>query len=1065
MTPAAAWAAVVAAATEGAAYHRQGIGRADPAHQDEVRAVVESTLAAEPPSDTTVEREGARLALLGPAVYYKLPNLHDRLVRFWVAARGVDFALEAALASLRWERRTPDDYVNYGAWLAPRSKPELEWEQRPTWRALHVAYAQAAPAERERARSVARRAGEGAPLALRAALAYVVFDDDALWTEADRRAATATTDFWSELSYRVVLAEVRRAKLVFDDQPTPAAIASALGAEAFVALQLLYRSYPNPERGEPLAALATPEALAVLVRGGEGGARKEIGPVIASAVRASPRTAIEGLSAFPPRGPNALAPLARAILLSLVAEHPSEVQSPALLAEAGVDRPVAEPSELPAPLAAPPWRASPAKKAAPKKAAAKTSSGKQEAPSVAELAYEEALDWGTDPPEERDNWHGTSEEELIARIERDRDGDRGTVFLHSFTWGGVLSPANALRLLASIPATQLYGQVDDIERILLGYGLAVLEPVLAYVKRQPDRLPALRGVDSPRVAPIAAHAFATSKKNKEAAQQWLERHPAAAATHLLPLLVSAVGKAREPVELALRQLLATQGDAVRAVAARYAHPAVDAALAALGGGPVGPAVPKKLPKLPPWAVAARLPRPILRGSGKALSVDAATDLLHWLSFSKLEAPHPALAELARAMEPRSLARFAFGLFTEWLLALGPPKEAWAMNALAPFGDAEVARALVPLSRDWAPRGLPQRAQAVVNVLAAMGNDAALLGIHRLSKVRSRALAAHADKTLARVATERGLGKDDLADRLVPDLGLDADGTKTFVVAGRAFAVRFDEELAPKLVDEEGMVHSDLPKPKKGDDEEAAATALEEWRELKKSAKRVAKEQAARLEIAMSAQRRFPLEHFETFFARHPLLFHVARRLVWGVYEDGALKRAFRVGEDGGWLGEDDREVALEQGARIGVVHPLELDAKSRATWGDRLADDELVQPFQQLARDLHAVEPGERAGLGLDRYVGKKLATTKVLGLERSGWKREASGQGGMVAIFEKTFGDVRARVGVQPGVYLGDPSMHPEQTIEAVLIGRKEALPLGEVPKVPFSEVVRDLEGALAER
>jgi energy-converting hydrogenase Eha subunit A len=1058
-----AWAAVVGAAKKGAQWHVQGPARAAPEHQDEVRAIVESTLAATPPAELDAAREGARLALMGPPVQWQMPPLHAKLVAFWSVARGPDFALEAAFAALRWERLTPSDYVNYGAWLAPRTKPEVEWEQRPTWRALRSAWDAASADERARMAAVARRASEGAPLVVRAAVAFAVPDEDALWTDADRRAVLATTDVWSELPYWVVLAECRRAKLTLgDDMPAPDEVARALGSEAFVALQILFRNYPSPDRGAPLAALATPEALAALVEGGDGGARKDIGPVIAAGVRAAPQAAIEGLARRPLRGATALSPLGRAILLSLVSEHPDAVRAadvpPAtrsvLLAEAGVERPVATAAELPRPLAAPPWRAAKAKPA--KKATAKSSQKGTEP--LAVLPFEERLDWGDDPPDQRDNWHGLSEEELVARIERDRDED-GTVFLSTFTWGGVLSTANAVRLLASIPAPKLYGQVDDIERILMGYGLAPLESVLAYVKRQPDRLPALRGVDSPRVAPIAAHAFATSKKNKEAGQAWLERHPEAAATALLPELVTA--KDKGAAHVALQHLLTVRPNEVRSVAARYGA-VVEAAVAELAGAPTGPEVPKKLPKLPSWAVAARFPRPLLAGGTKALSVEAVTDLLHWLSITKLEAPHPALAEIARALEPRSLARFAFGLFTEWVLALGPPKEAWAMNALAPFGDAESARALVPLSREWAPRGLPQRAQAVVNVLAAMGNDAALLGIHRLSKVQSRALAAHADKTLARVATERGLGKDELADRLVPDLGLEADGTKTFVVSGRAFSVRFDEELAPKLVDADGKLHADLPKPKKGDDEEAAAPAIAEWRELKKSAKRVTKEQSARLEAAMSAQRRFSLEHFETFFARHPLLFHVARRLVWGVYEGDALKVAFRIGADGGWSDADDREVELPAGARIGVVHPLDLDPKARGTWGDRLADDELMQPFQQLARELHEVEPGERAALALERFHGKTLATTKVLGLERSGWKREAAGQGGMVAIFEKTFGDVRARIGVQPGVYLGDPSMHPEQTIEAVVIGRKEALPMGEVPRVIFSEVVKDLSDAL---
>lgn len=137
----------------------------------------------------------------------------------------------------------------------------------------------------------------------------------------------------------------------------------------------------------------------------------------------------------------------------------------------------------------------------------------------------------------------------------------------------------------------------------------------------------------------------------------------------------------------------------------------------------------------------------------------------------------------------------------------------------------------------------------------------------------------AREKIDQIAEARGLTADELADRLVPDLGLDERGTRVLDFGPRSFRVVFDESLKPAVLDETKKRLPDLPKPKQTDDAEKAKEATDTWKALKKDAKVLAAGQLLRLEVAMCAQRRWAMPVFQRFLVDHPLLAHVVRRLL------------------------------------------------------------------------------------------------------------------------------------------------------------------------------------------
>lgn len=77
----------------------------------------------------------------------------------------------------------------------------------------------------------------------------------------------------------------------------------------------------------------------------------------------------------------------------------------------------------------------------------------------------------------------------------------------------------------------------------------------------------------------------------------------------------------------------------------------------------------------------------------------------------------------------------------------------------------------------------------------MNNDMALIQLHHISqRAKSRPLRDNAAEFLQVVAENRGLSQEELADRLVPTLGLDDPQALSFDFGPRQFTVRFDENL-------------------------------------------------------------------------------------------------------------------------------------------------------------------------------------------------------------------------------------------------------------------------------
>jgi hypothetical protein len=329
-----------------------------------------------------------------------------------------------------------------------------------------------------------------------------------------------------------------------------------------------------------------------------------------------------------------------------------------------------------------------------------------------------------------------------------------------------------------------------------------------------------------------------------------------------------------------------------------------------------------------------------------------------------------------------------------------------------------------------------------------------------------ALRTNAAATLEAIATSRNLSQEELGDRLVPSLGLDPSGSTWLDFGPRRFRVSFDEALVPELFDVGGERIARLPRATKDDDEAKAARATATFKGFQSDAKKIAPDQVRRLERAMCNERTWSAADFRRFFVEHPLMVHLARRLVWiedggaersrlrtGELEETAAAVAFRIIEDRTFAGEDDRERTLPDDARVRIAHPLAI-ASSLAAWSTTFTDYLIVQPFPQLGRETFALTPEERDGHVITRFEGRAVPGKNFFALKMRGWGFYDS------AIGRALRGGYIATLDSDPG--LGFLASKPDdQTLGELTLRRESGSPakFGDLAFIDASELVRDVE------
>jgi hypothetical protein len=585
-------------------------------------------------------------------------------------------------------------------------------------------------------------------------------------------------------------------------------------------------------------------------------------------------------------------------------------------------------------------------------------------------------------------------------------------------------------------STTDYYYVEILKRILANLGADAADQVAAATSGDAALREVLLPVANLAVARIAADAFVRLKTMRPFAIAWLDRHAADGAALLIP---DALGKSRKPraaAEAALRHIASARGaDVVREAAARYGDEAAEAIAALVDIDPLTP-VGIQVPKPGAWASPAALPQVRLAGRELGVPLTAVRNLATVLALGTLDYDYPGIAVLAEAFDRASLARFSMALFELWNAAGAPADDGWALTQLSHFADDEAVRVLGPLIARWPGENQHQRAVKGLKVLGAIGSETALRAINQIAeKAKFAAIKAEAGDQINTIARTLGLTTEQLADRLVPDFGLREEAALVLDYGPRQFKVGFDEALKPFVSDMDGKPRKSLPKPGAKDDDLLADAAYKRFAALRKDLRTVSADQVKRLERAMVQGRTWTLAEFDEFFVQHPLVWHLARRLVWMAL-DGDDLTAFRLAEDKGYTDVEEEELQFPADALIRLAHPALMGGDEISAWAEIFADYEILQPFDQLGRPVLAFTEEELRTGHLTRFEGVTVPVGKLLGLTGKGWDRAAPQDAGIEpGMTGWLHGIGYIVIDLEPGIWVGAVEQYPEQTLRTVVV------------------------------
>ncbi len=558
------------------------------------------------------------------------------------------------------------------------------------------------------------------------------------------------------------------------------------------------------------------------------------------------------------------------------------------------------------------------------------------------------------------------------------------------------------------------------------------------------------------LAPIITQAYIKIKTARTNARNWLLKFPEHAITGLLPAALGKAGTARDNASNVLR-LLASQGhtDLIRQVAARYGQKEVDLAVQAMLDADPLDCFPARISKAPSFWAPQACPRPLLL-DGMPLPDSALEHLGSMLRFPTSEGVYPGIEQVKAACQRESLAAFAWQAFQQWEYAGAPSKDNWAFTALGLLGTDETVRQLVSLIRVWPTEGLLARAQSGLDVLVRIGSNYALLQLNGVAqKVKSKPLQLAAQEKMQELADNAGLTADELAERITPDLGLDAEGGLTLNFGPRHFRIGFNELLKPVVFDSDNKRLADLPKPNGSDNEYRASEAVRQFKALKRDVKTLAEQTLKRLERAMCQQRQWALDIFESTLVQHPLLRHVVRRLVWA-YSAGEHMQTFRVAEDLSYTDASDNTISLPATAVIVLAHPFNLEPATVAAMSQLFADYQLIQPFAQLSREVFRASDADAA---VTEALNKAVPTNALRGLESRGWEKGDNFSGEIGSYTTQLSADCHAKLHFEPpySLAVADKTLR-HQLDHLTLKNQGQPVAAAQLDAIILSELLRDL-------
>ncbi|MCJ8313404.1 MAG: DUF4132 domain-containing protein [Pseudomonadales bacterium] len=346
----------------------------------------------------------------------------------------------------------------------------------------------------------------------------------------------------------------------------------------------------------------------------------------------------------------------------------------------------------------------------------------------------------------------------------------------------------------------------------------------------------------------------------------------------------------------------------------------------------------------------------------------------------------------------------------------------------------------------------------------------LLSVARRNRTNS--VQERAKALIEMIAKRNNWSHDELSDRTIPSAGFELNGIQIIELGSRTISVYLTEKLKIEMKNESGKVIKSLPAPREGDDLEQIKESKKQFSNIKKELKQVIDIQISRLHEAMCTNRVWTYSEWNEYILQHPILTHVAQKLIWMESNNGN-DTLFRPTAERDLIDIEDNDVDIQDTSIIQLAHVGLFDSSGIKAWSKTLKEEKIIQPFKQLALPNHKLNKYDLENTKLNYHLGWVTDTFVVRSvLTKLGYKHGEAEDAGFFTHYFKDFEALNIRVIIEfSGNHL------PEENIPAIVhhiafvnpnkrgwIEESEHIKISDVQRSLVLEVMKDYE-ALAKK
>jgi hypothetical protein len=245
--------------------------------------------------------------------------------------------------------------------------------------------------------------------------------------------------------------------------------------------------------------------------------------------------------------------------------------------------------------------------------------------------------------------------------------------------------------------------------------------------------------------------------------------------------------------------------------------------------------------------------------------------------------------------------------------------------------------------------------------------------------------------------------------------------------------------------------------------------LKKLKDVQKQIEKSLTSQRDRIDRMLRIERVWNYQNFIDHYLRHGLMTYLTKKIIWNFSSNGKTESAIFM--DNHWVNSENQEVIPDENSEVTLWHPVEQSLVEIQKWRQFLLNNQIQQPLKQAYREVYLLTDAEiRTKTYSNRMAAHILKQHQFVTLAKGrNWSARLQGDwdNGNNGITELVLEDFQLKAqfwvqGVEMDNAANDYGILNYVSTDQVRfehLQTSESVDLVDVPKRPFSEVMRDVD------